>query len=464
MRACGLALNGKARRQRALGPGSSMSLNNGIGSPGSGLLTKMSTARGVKDIIPEEAIAKQRIINELRCIAESYGFSPLETPVIERFETLSSKYAGGSEILKEMFRLKDQGSRELGLRYDLTVPLARFIAMNPQTKLPFKRYQVGEVFRDGPIKLGRYREFTQFDVDVVGSALMIADAEIISLACDAFSALGLDVVVKVNNRKVLNAVIEAAGITKSKADDVILSLDKLGKLGLDAVKSELDEKGLSGEQIKKLIKIITVKGSFEEKAKKISRLIKAEEGLDEIKQVFAYINKKNVEFDVALARGLAYYTGTVFEVFLNDSGVKSSVAAGGRYDDMIGKFCGSEKSYPAVGISFGLDVVIDALKEKNRAAKKTVTAVFIIPIKAQKEAFKIVQQLRKEKINADIDLNEKGISKNLDYANALGIPFVVFIGKNELKQKKVKLRDMKTGEEKMVSVKTLISELNENNL
>jgi len=189
----------------------------------------LERAKGTKDYPPEEKIARQEVIDKLRAIFELYGFSPLETPIIERFDVLSAKYAGGAEILKETFKFKDQGDRELGLRYDLTVPLARFIGMNPNLKMPFKRYQMGQVFRDGPIKTGRQREFWQCDVDTVGTKNMIADAEFIKIAQRFFEAIGLNVIIEINNRKLLDGLLEDLKIPEDKKNDVIIAIDKLKK-------------------------------------------------------------------------------------------------------------------------------------------------------------------------------------------------------------------------------------------
>src|SRR3990167_5988414 len=212
----------------------------------------LQRAKGTRDFLPEQKIVRQYIIDTLREVFELYGYSPLETPVLERYETLSSKYAGGSEILKEVFKLKDQGNRELALRYDLTVPFSRVIAMNPQLKMPFKRYQTGPVFRDGPISTGRVREFWQCDVDIVGIKKMTADAEILSLADMAYKRLGLKVKIKINNRKILNSILKEADITENQ-EDIILIIDKLYKIGVKGVKEELKSKKLTDKQINKII-------------------------------------------------------------------------------------------------------------------------------------------------------------------------------------------------------------------
>jgi histidyl-tRNA synthetase len=392
-----------------------------------------------------------------------YGYNPLETPAFERYDILASKYAGGAEILKETFKFEDQGKRELCLRYDLTVPMCRFVGMNPNIKLPFKRYAIGEVFRDGPVEKARYRQFTQCDVDIVGITGMTADAEIITLTSRAFKKLGFDVLIKVNNRKLLNDLLLNAGVKKGKLETVLLSIDKLEKFGLETVKKELKQKKIDNKAVNNIIKIINIKGTNNDKINKIKKLLKDSEGVDEVIELISLLKILNVnaEFDISLARGLTYYTGTVTEVYLKNSKVKTSVCAGGRYDKIIGSFLG-RGDYPAVGISFGLDRIYDAYVEKSETGQKTVTRVYIIPINTLKESLKIVEELRNENVNVDIDLTGKGPSKNLQYANSLGIPYVLFVGKEELKQGKVKLKDMNSGKEKLMSAEDLVVFLQKN--
>ncbi len=411
--------------------------------------------KGTRDFKPEEAIARNKIISTLKDVFELYGYSPLETPAFERYDVLASKYAGGEEILKETFKFKDQGKRELGLRYDLTVPLARYIGMNPNIKMPFKIYQIGDVFRDGPVERARYRQFSQCDADVVGIKSMTADAEIIALTQRAFKKLGLEATIKVNNRKLLNELLLYAGVKKDKLETVLLTIDKLEKFGLDTVKKELKQK-IGNKAINNIIKIIDIKGNNSEKIMEIKKLI-ASEGLNEIEELLSLLKILNVnaEFDVSLARGLSYYTGTVFEVFLKNSKVKSAVCAGGRYDKMIGSFL-SKGDYPAVGISFGLDRIYDAYAEKAEKTKKSVAQVYIIPINTFKESLRIAEELRSENVKVDIDITGKGPSKNLQYADSLGVPYVLFIGEEELKQGKVKLKDMNSGKEQLMSADELV--------
>jgi histidyl-tRNA synthetase len=398
----------------------------------------------MRDFPPEEKILRDEVISVLKGIFELYGFSPLETPVVERWEVLSAKYSGGEEILKETFKLTDQGGRQLGLRYDLTVPLARFVGMNPTIKRPFKRYQIGTVYRDGPIKKGRTREFYQCDADIVGSSSPLADAECVQLALDVFEKLGIDVEVKINNRKVLYELAQAAEIPEELTEAAILSLDKLEKIGPDGVLREMIERGIARVSAERFLS-----GAQDREA------LKKGEGYRELEPVLSALQDPRVVWTPSLARGLSYYTGTIYEVYAKNSSVTGSLAAGGRYDNMIGQFLGGSEKIPAVGISFGLEPILEVLKEKhpNRIMRKTVTQVYVIPFKTLlAEGRAICQQLRRAGIKTDMDFSAKGISDGLKYANAYEIPFVVIVGPDEVAAGKVKLRDMRSGEEKLLTV------------
>jgi histidyl-tRNA synthetase len=419
-------------------------------------MKEIQSLKGTKDLNPEEKILREEIIEKIKRIFEIYGYSPIETSILKMLESLTAKYAGGEEITKEIYKLKDQGERNLGLRFDLTVPLALFISENPNTKMPFKRYETGKVFRDGPIKLGRLREFWQCDVDIIGSKNMISDSEILSISKDVFEDLGIKTEIKVNNRKILNGIMTFAEI-KNRKEEAILSIDKIEKIGEKEVKKELEEKGFTKEKIEKLFEIITLK----EKNEKIIEILKekindeeGKEGIKEIEELFSYLKifGVNAKFDLSLARGLAYYTGTIFEIFAKKGEFRSALAGGGRYDRMIGKFLETEKEYPAVGISFGIEPITEIIKKIKEKTKKTVTEVFLIQIKTTKESLEICQKLRKKGIKTEIDIMERGISKNLAYADSLKIPFVIFIGEKEIKENKIKIRNMETGEEKLISL------------
>ncbi len=424
---------------------------------------ELMNAKGTKDLMPKEKIVVDTLKSKLVDIFENYGFNPLETPLIEKIEVLSSKYAGGDGILKEIFKLEDQGGRKLGLRYDLTVPLCRVVGMNPNLKMPFKRYQMGKVFRDGPIKAGRYREFIQCDVDTVGSSSMLADAEFVAIARDFFKKIDVEIVTKVSNRKLLNGIIEEVKVSDSKKMKVILVIDKLEKQGIEVVKKELMDLGISDDRVCKIEEMISIKGSNSEKLEMIKKFVKNDEGLEGIKELeelanyLKLMNVENYEFDFSLARGLAYYTGTVFEVFAKKSKVASALAAGGRYDRMIADFLGRKDDIPALGISFGVSAIMDAVDFKEN--KKTVVQVYVIPIGTLDESVKIVNELRENGLKVDMDLMSRGVSKNLNYANSYGIPYAAIIGQKELEKKKINLRDMKTGKEELLSLQQVIKKL-----
>lgn len=417
-------------------------------------------AKGVRDFPPEEKIIREELVSKLTTIFQQYGFSPLETPSIERLDTLTAKFAAGtdSDAAKEIFRLSDQGNRDLGLRFDLTVPFSRFIALNPSLKMPFKRYEIGRVFRDGPIKLGRYREFWQCDVDVAGIKSVKAESELLLLALDVFNALKLDAYLHVNNRKLLYGIMDACAVPDDKKETVIITIDKLDKYGWSAVKKELQEKGLSESSINAIVELFSLKGTNQELLDQLTERVTSaygKEGVAELQELFSYlkfVEVGKIVFNPALARGLAYYTGTVFEGFLNDSKITSSICGGGRYDNMIGMYADNKRDYPAVGISFGLEPITDALKLQGAADKKTVTQLYIIPIKTYPQSLIIATKLREAGLRVDIDMMDKGVSKNLDYANTLKIPFVGFIGEAELEQQKIKIKDMNSGTEQLLSL------------
>ena len=421
---------------------------------------KLQTAKGVRDSPPQEQIVRQRIVDTIKRGFELYGFLPLDTPVIERLDVLSSKYAGGDEILKETFKMVDQGNRELCLRYDLTVPMCRFVGMNPNLKMPFKRYQMGPVFRDGPIKLGRYREFWQIDADIVGAKGMSAEAELINMSFSVFRDLGMDVVMEVNNRKLLDGLLLQAGVQEDKLADFILSIDKLKKIGDTEVMKELKQKNFKDKVIADALASLKVTGTNEAKLKLLKGLVTnsiGKEGVTELESLLSLVEIPDLEFIPSLARGLSYYTGTVFEMFFKDSKIKSSCAGGGRYDNMISQFLESKQKYPAVGISFGIEVIKDSIGETD--SKGSIAKVFIIPIGTEKVCMRIAKDFREAGIPTDLDVMGRGISKNLNYANTLSIPYVIIAGEDELKQAKVTLRDMSSGDQKLLSVPEAIEKV-----
>jgi len=419
----------------------------------------LQLAKGVRDFLPEKKIAREKIVTILKNVFEIFGYSPIETPILERFSLFSYKYIQGeeSDVLKEAFKLQDNGKRKLILRTELTPSLARFIGMNQNLKMPFKRYQIGQVFRDGPIKLGRYREFWQCDVDVVGIKNEIIDAEIIELALEVFKKLNLEIEIKINSRKILNAILNQVKIPEAIQDQVIISIDKLNKISENEVKEELKKKNLSIENINKILELINIKGkNNQEKINSLKKILVNQEGLLEIEKTLSYLDdKENVIFLPNLARGLAYYTGNVFEIFLKDKNkINCSLAGGGRYDKMIGNFLNSQKEIPAIGISFGLETIFDALEILKKENKKTVVDILFIPLGEQniKSGLKIIKKLRNKGYKIDMDYLFRSLSKALQYANDMGIEKVLIFGDDERKNNEICLKNMKTGKQENIKI------------
>jgi len=411
--------------------------------------------KGTRDFLPEEMILRQQVLEKIRKVFETFSFQPLEASALESWEVLSAKGAGGEEILNETYNFEDKGGRRIGLRYDLTVPLARVIAENPNLPLPFKRYQIEKVWRYGDIAKGKLREFLQSDIDIVGSESSLADAEVIACAIECFNALGFKkFIVRLNNRKTLTDILKLSKVSEEKITDTLRTIDKLDKIGVDNVKKELEEKGISSASIKRIIDFIEVRGENEKVLKQIEKL----DGVKELKEIISCLKTmkldSKVKIDLSLARGLDYYTGPIFEVFAEE-GI-GSVAGGGRYDKMIGLFLG--RDVPATGISLGIERIMEVMKERKMIDSKSKTRVFVVAVndEVRDKVLEIVQMLREESIATDYDLRFRTLSKQLEYVNSLGIPFVVIVGEKELEKNSVKLRNMKTGKEELVKINDLV--------
>lgn len=413
---------------------------------------ELMNLKGTRDFMPWEQKVRKDIIGKLQAAFEKYGYQPLETPILCYYDILASKYAGGSEILKEVYKLKDQGGRELGLRYDLTIPFARVVGMNQEIRMPFKRYEIGKVYRDGPVKTGRSREFIQCDVDVVGIKSVMAEAELMTMAVEFYKSIGLDIYISYNNRKLLSGIIELAGINLKLASEVILIIDKLEKIGEDGVRAELSPIGVETSNVDSLFEYMNM--NLEEllitfSSKQKNDLI--EQGIRELEELNSYVDalgiKSSLRFTPSLARGLEIYTGTVWEVFLTDRSITSSVGAGGRYDNIIGRFLDNGNDYPAAGMTFGLDVIYEALILKGIIKEKPSVDLYLIPLGTQKECLKLIFELRNKGLKADLEMTDRKLKKSLDYANKLMIPYVVILGENELESGKVRIKDMIKGSE-----------------
>lgn len=420
-------------------------------------MEELKNVKGSKDYGGKEQILRNYISDTLRSIFEKYEYEPLETAELCYYDLLSLKYEEDNEILNEIYKVKDQANRNLALRYDLTVPFAKYIALNQNIKLPYKRYEIGKVFRDGPVKKGRVREFIQCDVDCVGIDGQMIEAEMISIFADGYGKLGIDVMIKYNNRKIMSGLIEISGIDNEKVSDTITVIDKLEKISKEEAKQEFLNIGLKEKQIKLLMESLNM--SLEEITinLKNSGNKNLNEGLQEINQLNEYIKglnlKKCVEFVPTLARGQEYYTGTVFEVYTKDKIITSSIGGGGRYDNMIGDFINDGKKYPAVGISFGLDAIFEILK--NNELPKTKENVYIVPMSNKMYAMKIAKELRKNNINVEIEMNNRKLKKSLNYANSKEFQWVIIIGEEELKENKIILKNMKSGEQLRIKMEEL---------
>lgn len=420
--------------------------------------------RGMRDLPPEEAILQNTVLDTIRDVFELFGYVPLETPAVERMEILTAKFAAGegTDVSKEIFSVLDQGERMLGLRFDMTVPMARFVAMNPTTKLPFKRYAIGKVFRDGPVKLGRYREFYQADADIVGVEGPLADVEGVLLAAEVFRRLDLDIVISCSSRELLYELMEFLQVPKAIRAPTIIALDKLKKIGEEAVVKEMVEHGLDETIAKKLLSMTEISGSNEEKLMALEKILQESHATANLREIFKHLTRvPNLVFDPTLARGLAYYTGFFFECVLKKSAIGSSLVGTGRYDRLIGDFLGGKNNFPAVGISFGVSVIADALKEKGFRLKKTLTRVYVIPVseKERSYAHDLLSQLRAAKIPSDMDMLERSIGKNMAYADALEIPFVMVVGEEEMKAGLVTLKNLESGHQEKLSVDEAIKKM-----
>ncbi|MED0961114.1 histidine--tRNA ligase [Bacillus paramycoides] len=420
---------------------------------------EMKNVKGTKDYLPEEQVLRNKIKRACEDTFERYGCKPLETPTLNMYELMAYKYGGGDEILKEIYTLQDQGKRELALRYDLTIPFAKVVAMNPNIRLPFKRYEIGKVFRDGPIKQGRFREFIQCDVDIVGVESVIAEAELMGMAFELFRTLNLDVQIQYNNRKLLTGILESINIPTELTNDVILSLDKIEKIGIDGIRKDLQNRGIIEETVEIICDTVQSCMEFDiadfEKAFNNTLVTN---GVNELQQLQQYLLalgiKESTIFNPFLARGLTMYTGTIYEIFLKDGSITSSIGSGGRYDNIIGAFRGDNMSYPTVGISFGLDVIYTALQKQETMA--STADIFIIPLGTELQCLQIAQKLRATtSLKVELELAGRKLKRALNYANKENIPYVLIIGEEEITTEIVVLRNMKEGTEVKIPLSSL---------
>ncbi|MER1956769.1 MAG: histidine--tRNA ligase [Solibacillus sp.] len=406
--------------------------------------------RGTQDFLPEQESVRRKIRRILEDTFIRYGCKPIETPIINYTELMASKYAGGAEILQEMYTLTDRGERDLALRYDLTIPFAKVVAMNPQLAMPFKRYEIGKVFRDGPIKAGRFREFTQCDVDIVGVESQAAEAELMMMAMDAFEELAVPITIQYNNRKLLYGLLQMFEVPENVMNRVILILDKMEKINRTTLVKELKELSLTEKSLAQIEHFLDAVPSlaYFESYQEQNRFIA--EGVTEVRELMDYLQALQIDqlciFNPFLARGLEIYTGTIYEIFLADGAIKSSIGSGGRYDNAIGGLIGTDESFATVGISFGLDVIYTALDLAGKVEQNPREIdIYIVPMNTEKQALQLASFFRKTGKRVEVELSGKKVRKAMDKANRENVGKVIVLGENEINANKIAIKDMESG-------------------
>lgn len=417
---------------------------------------KIQNVKGCNDYLPQEQKIRNYINDKLKETFKEFGYQPIETPILCYYDMLIDKYDENNDLVKEIYKLTDQGKRELGLRYDLTVPFAKFIALNKnQIRLPFKRYEIAKVFRDGPVKLGRDREFTQCDVDVVGLSGQMIEAECLNLYVNAFQKLGIEIEIEYNSRNLMRGLILVCSVEDDKISSVITIIDKMDKLSKEEFKETLQKIGLNDEQTEKLLQLFKLSLLELNEKYQDTNIRELKTGLEELNSLNCYINSLNIDkyckFTQTLARGQDYYTGNVFEVYEKTRKLSSSIGGGGRYDNMITNYIGDGNTYPAVGISFGLSSIYELLKNNEEISNKTDIQIYLIPMETEAYTLKIANELRKKNIHVIIEMNKRKIKKCFEWADKQSIPYVIVIGENEIKTNHFMLKNMKSATSKEYS-------------
>ena len=424
--------------------------------------TEPRTLPGFMELLPNEQILFNQMKQTIEDTYKTYGFLPIDTPVIELSEVLLAKAGGETE--KQIYRFT-KGDTDLSLRFDLTVPLAKYVAKNyGNLSFPFRRYQIGKVYRGERAQKGRYREFYQCDIDIIGDETLdiINDAELPSVIATTFRKLGFeDFTIKINNRKILNGLYASINQTE-KSVDIMRIIDKIDKIGDEAVVEELTKIEVPEDAIEKIMQFIKIDGTIDEKLEKLESLQIDNEtyktGVEELKQVVKYIRlfgieDKNFTIDLSIARGLDYYTGTVYETFLNGYRELGSVCSGGRYENLAQNY--TDKKLPGVGVSIGLTRLFYKLNELNliKSDKKSISELLILPMTENMEVpIKLATELRSLNVNTEIYLNNKKLKAKMKYADKLEIPYIIVIGDDEIESSMVKIKNMKTGEETKVEL------------
>ena len=412
--------------------------------------------KGFRDFLPERMRLRKRLIAKMTDVFERFGFEPLDTPCLEYAETLLGKY--GEEGDRLIYKFQDRGERMVALRYDLTIPLSRVVAMHPEIIKPFKRYHIAPVWRADKPQKGRFREFYQCDIDIIGTTSMYADGELLVITSTVLNELGFkNFIIRINNRKILNAFALKNGIPEDKLPDFLRSLDKLDKTGLEGVFAELTEKGLLSDRLRSSIASLTAEGAASDHEACLALLdglvqghALGQEGVVELRTIHETLKGHDVDpscyrFDFTLARGLDYYTGPIFETIVTEPKI-GSITGGGRYDNLIGLF--SKETFPATGTSFGLERLITIMEELGSAeANQPITQVLITQFDPQlmHRNLRIARLLRDAGINTEVYFNPDKLKKQLTYASHKAIPFVTILGPDENSAEKITVKNMTAG-------------------
>lgn len=413
---------------------------------------ELRNLKGTEDFLFKDQVVRNKIIDTLKQNFEKYGYMPIETPILNYYDLLALKYEEGDEILNEIYRLSDQGNRDIGLRYDLTVPFCKVVGMQKELRLPFRRYEIGKVFRNGPVKLGRTREFYQCDVDVVGIDGRLIETEQIVMAIEIFKCLGIDINVLYNNRKFMNGLLIEAGIS-NPTFGVIGILDKLDKVDRKTIYKMFNDEGIDNSIVDNIFNIFGKSLDEYNVLYKDSSNELLKNGLNELNDVTDSLKKlnylDNITFDSYLSRGLEIYTGIVFEFRDKLKRLTGSLGAGGRYDKIITNFINDGNVYPAVGLSFGLEPIYVILKNEE---KFSLVDYYIIPMNSEIECLELASKMRDKGKRVLIEMNNRKIKKSFDYANKENIPYVIVIGENEIKENKITIKNMNEGSQEMIDI------------
>jgi len=423
----------------------------------------LQNIKGAIDFLPEKQIVRDKIISVLKSNFSKYGYMPLETPILNYFDLLSYKYGEGAEILSEIYKLKDQGSRNLGLRFDLTVPFCKVIGMNKNLSMPFRRYEIGKVFRDGPVKAGRAREFYQCDIDVVGIDGRLIEVEQMQMVIDIFKELEIDIIVKWNNRKLMIGMLSYLQVEASKIDAVVGLIDRLEKISRAELLKEFQNLEIEEERAEKILNLFNKKLEDYVEIFAETTNTNLKEGLEECLEIQKYIDELGLNdstlFMPTLARGLNIYTNTVFEFFDKQNRISSSLGGGGRYNKIITEFMDNGIEYPAVGLSFGLEPIYYILSNEY---KESFIDVLIVPLSTEIECLKLAKELREVNAKVVVDFSNKKVKKSFEYANKNNVKYVIVVGEDEINQGYFTIKDMIKSEQYKLSKEELIEFVQKN--